>query len=39
LREAILINPFDPDPHCDLVRASDDPTEVERERRACGQLK
>jgi tetratricopeptide (TPR) repeat protein len=39
LREAILINPFDPDPHCDLVRASDDPVEVERERRACGQLR
>jgi tetratricopeptide (TPR) repeat protein len=39
LREAIRINPFDPDPHCDLVRASDDPDEIERERRACAQLK
>jgi len=39
LHEAILINPFDPNPHCDLARASDETAEIERERRACDELK
>jgi tetratricopeptide (TPR) repeat protein len=39
LREAIRINPFDPDPHCDLADASAEAREVERERRACGELR
>ena len=38
LREAIRINPFDPQPHCDLVHATDDDGEREQERRACQQL-
>jgi Flp pilus assembly protein TadD len=29
LHESIWINPFDPDPHCDLARASDTPSERE----------
>lgn len=39
LREAIWINPFDPDPHCNLARASDDSGELERERKACDELR
>jgi tetratricopeptide (TPR) repeat protein len=39
LREAIWINPFDPDPHCDLVQASDDEREREAERSACESLR
>lgn len=39
LREAIWINPFDPNPHCDLARASDDSLEIERERRNCDALR
>lgn len=39
LREAIWINPFDPDPHCDLVRATDLPAERDDERRACDGLR
>jgi tetratricopeptide (TPR) repeat protein len=39
LTESIWINPFDPDPHCDLARASDTPSERERESRACDALK
>lgn len=35
LRAAIRVNPFDPQPHCDLARASDDPAERNRERDAC----
>ncbi len=38
LREAIRLNPFDPSPHCLLVKASQDPSEVARERSACTQL-
>lgn len=38
LREALRINPFDPQPHCDLANASDDPAEVERERKTCKEL-
>jgi tetratricopeptide (TPR) repeat protein len=39
LREAIWINPFDPDPHCDLARASSDRAEREAEQRMCTQLR
>ena len=39
LREAIWINPFDPNPHCDLARGSDDRVEAERERRNCDALR
>ena len=39
LRESIYINPFDPDPHCDLARATDTPAERERELRVCDALK
>ncbi len=39
LREAIWINPFDPDPHCDLARASADQAEREAEQRVCTQLR
>jgi tetratricopeptide (TPR) repeat protein len=38
LREALLINPFDPDPHCDLAQATDDEAEARREREACKAL-
>ncbi|MFT3922694.1 MAG: tetratricopeptide repeat protein [Myxococcales bacterium] len=38
LREAIRLNPFDPGPHCELVRASQDATELARERAACAKL-
>jgi tetratricopeptide (TPR) repeat protein len=39
LHEAIWINPFDPDPHCNLVRAADDSAEIGREQKACEALK
>jgi tetratricopeptide (TPR) repeat protein len=39
LREAIWINPFDPDPHCNLAQAVDDIGEAERERKACEALR
>jgi tetratricopeptide (TPR) repeat protein len=39
LSEAIWINPFDPDPHCNLARAADDPAQATREQRACDALK
>lgn len=39
LREAIRINPFDPDPHCNLADASAEAREVERERRVCAELR
>jgi Flp pilus assembly protein TadD len=38
LREAIRINPFDPDPHCDLAEATDRAGERERAREACSLL-
>lgn len=38
LREAIRLNPFDPSPHCQLARASQDASEVARETAACAQL-
>lgn len=38
LREALFINPFDPQPHCELARASAKPHERELERQACQQL-
>ncbi len=38
LHEAIRLNPFDPEPHCALARASDAPDEVNRERAACARL-
>ena len=38
LHEAIRLNPFDPGPHCELSRASQDANEVARERSACAQL-
>lgn len=39
LRESLFINPFDPAPHCDLARATDDAHERDRESRACRLLK
>ena len=39
LHEAVLINPFDPQPHCDLARALDSRDGAERERRACQTLR
>jgi tetratricopeptide (TPR) repeat protein len=39
LREAIWINPFDPAPHCGLARATDDPSERQREAQACQRLR
>jgi tetratricopeptide (TPR) repeat protein len=39
LHEAIWINPFDPDPHCNLARASDDAAEAGREQKACESLR
>lgn len=39
LREALRINPFDPQPHCDLAEATDDPAEVAREKQACDELR
>lgn len=38
LREAIYINPFDPQPHCDLVQASDQESERQRELATCEAL-
>ena len=38
LREAIRINPFDPQPHCDLSVAADDDAERTQERQSCQQL-
>jgi tetratricopeptide (TPR) repeat protein len=37
-REAILLNPFDPQPHCDIAQASSDATERSREERLCEEL-
>jgi hypothetical protein len=39
LREAVWLNPFDPDPQCGLAEASTDAPEVERARRACSLLR
>jgi tetratricopeptide (TPR) repeat protein len=39
LREAVWLNPFDPDPQCGLAEASSDAREVARARRACSLLK
>jgi tetratricopeptide (TPR) repeat protein len=39
LDEAIWINPFDPDPHCNLARATDDSVQATREQRACDALR
>jgi tetratricopeptide (TPR) repeat protein len=39
LREAIRINPFDPDPHCDLAEATDDAAERTLEQSSCRQLR
>lgn len=38
LRRALHINPFDPQPHCDLARASGDESERGRERAMCDRL-
>jgi tetratricopeptide (TPR) repeat protein len=38
LREALLINPFDPQPHCDLAGIEPEPLRAERERQACQAL-
>jgi len=38
LREALRINPFDPEPHCALAVATDDDGERRREQRACRAL-
>ncbi|HEX6239458.1 MAG TPA: tetratricopeptide repeat protein, partial [Polyangiales bacterium] len=35
LRESIRQNPFDPSPHCNLTRASRDPSEKAKEQRSC----
>jgi predicted Zn-dependent protease len=39
LREAVWLNPFDPDPQCGLAEASSDATEIARARRACALLR
>ncbi len=39
LREAIRINPFDPQPHCDLAEATDDEAERTLEQSSCRQLR
>ena len=39
LREALRINPFDPQPHCDLARATRDAVERTREETACRTLR
>lgn len=39
LREAIRINPFDPQPHCDLVEATDDAAERGTEEASCRALR
>jgi len=38
LRRAIRINPFDPQPHCDLGEAADDEQERRRERAMCERI-
>lgn len=38
LRETLRINPFDPQPHCDLAVATDDPAERTLEESSCRQL-
>jgi tetratricopeptide (TPR) repeat protein len=38
LREAIRLNPFDPQPHCDLAEATEDEDERDRARTACERL-
>jgi tetratricopeptide (TPR) repeat protein len=38
LREAIRINPFDPQPHCDLAQAAEDDAERGREQTSCSML-
>ncbi|MFW6051340.1 MAG: tetratricopeptide repeat protein [Myxococcota bacterium] len=37
-REALRLNPFDPQPHCDLAMATDDADERRREQRWCDRL-
>ncbi|MFW5925801.1 MAG: tetratricopeptide repeat protein [Myxococcota bacterium] len=37
-REALRLNPFDPQPHCDLAMATDHAAERRRERSFCEQL-
>jgi Flp pilus assembly protein TadD len=39
LYEAIWLNPFDPEPHCNLARASDDTAQAKREQLACDALR
>jgi tetratricopeptide (TPR) repeat protein len=39
LREAVWLNPFDPDPQCGLAEASSEPREADRARRACALLR
>lgn len=39
LREALYINPFDPQPHCDLAKASGDAAEQDRELATCETLR
>lgn len=39
LREAIRLNPFDPEPHCGLMEASENQAERTRERSACRSLR
>jgi tetratricopeptide (TPR) repeat protein len=39
LRDAIWINPFDPAPHCDLARVSEDPDVAQHEQSACDALR
>jgi tetratricopeptide (TPR) repeat protein len=39
LQEAIWINPFDPDPHCNMARAVGDATRAKREQHACDVLR
>lgn len=39
LREAIYINPFDPQPHCDLARATDNARERDQELATCDTLR
>ena len=39
LREALYINPFDPQPHCDLAKATDQDTEKDLELATCETLR
>lgn len=39
LRDAILINPFDPQPQCDLARSTDEPHVRSRSQSACDKLR